>query len=913
MNNYNTALNLAQTLLKSEQKITLNLIQGKVKAVLSMLSTMGQTEGIDEEQLVRDLESRFNTWMGMGTVLEDIQDHQIWLPDRKSEIQWKFWNRYERYLEEEKGWSPNVVRRLGQVTDAILERLEDPDRPGRWDRRGMVVGQVQSGKTSNYTGLICKAADAGYKLIIVLTGLHNSLRSQTQLRLDEGFLGFDTQRSMAFDASNQRMGVGLLPQNELLIAHSLTSSSENGDFNTRVAQQVNVVPGGSDPVVLVVKKNKTVLNNLFKWALAIQGVKNQASDKTVVKNVPLLIIDDEADNASINTNPPKLDEHRKPIDDWDVSAINGLIRQLLDRFEKSAYVGYTATPFANIFIYPEGETDEHGEDLFPRSFIYNLEPPDNYIGPVEVFGMCPDDVEKPDSKGLPIIQIIDDYKSWLPNGHKKDTVPTGCPASLKKAIQSFVLTCAARIVRGQDKVHNSMLVHVTRYNFVQNHIAEIVGEYLDYLKRIIEHGSGRMPSSPLDELEDLWMTDYMPTTRTILDNNAKTISWDALKASLHQAASRIQVKIINGSAKDILDYRNHINGLSVIAIGGDKLSRGLTLEGLSVSYYLRASKMYDTLMQMGRWFGYRPDYKDLCRLFTSQELWDWYKFITMASEELRSEFDHMVAIGATPEDYGLRVRTHPDGLLITAVNKMKTGTVMKVSFSNSISETVVFYKDKERNTHNFVTSENLIKKMGQYSSIKSDNYIWKNIRAENVVTFLEEYTSHPVSRKSETRPLVDYIKSRLRDNELTDWTVVLISNKRADKKCEITGMQVGLTRRSDDTESTENYTLPKRHLLSPVDEFLDLSDEQIEEALRQTNKERDSQGKEHVKIPSGENLRELRPAENGLLLLYPLDPEHTRSTVPVIGFVISFPGSKIATAIEYKVNNTYWEQEFKAG
>ena len=531
---------------------------------------------------------------------------------------------------------------------------------------------------------------------------------------------------------------------------------------------------------------------------------------------------------------------------------------------------------------------------------------------MEVFGLHSGDEEEQNSKGLPIIKIIDDYKPWLPNGHKKDAVPTGCPSSLKKAIQSFVLTCAARSVRGQDKVHNSMLVHVTRYNSVQSHIAEIVGEYLDYLKKVIEHGTGRMSSSPLDELKELWLTDYMPTTRTILDNKAKIINWDALKGSLHQAASKIQVKIINGSAKDILDYRNHVNGLSVIAIGGDKLSRGLTLEGLSISYYLRASKMYDTLMQMGRWFGYRPDYKDLCRLFTSQELWDWYKFITMASEELRSEFDHMVAIGGTPEDYGLRVRTHPDGMLITAVNKMKTGTVMKVSFSNSISETVVFYKDKEKNTQNFIASENLIKKMEAYSSIKSDNYIWENIRGENVVAFLEEYISHPVSRKSETKPLVDYIKSRLKDNELTDWTVVLISNKRADKRFKIAGMEVGLTKRSDDTVSTENYTLPKRHLLSPTDEFLDLSDEQIEEALIQTNKERDLKGKEHVKIPSGENLREIRRAENGLLILYPLDPEHTKSTVPVIGFVISFPGSKIATPIEYKVNNTYWEQEFGA-
>ena len=232
-----------------------------------------------------------------------------------------------------------------------------------------------------------KAVDAGYKLIIILAGLHKSLRSQTQLRFDEGFLGFDTQRNLAYDTQNLRMGVGKLPTMEALIAHSLTSSADGGDFNRKIANQVGVRPGGNDPILLVVKKHKSILDNLLTWVQSVSGDLDATTGRRIVRNVPLLLIDDEADNASVNTNPIPVDENGKPLDDYDVTAINGGIRKILDAFEKSAYVGYTATPFANIFIYPEGNTDEHGEDLFPRSFIINLPTPSNYVGPARVFGI----------------------------------------------------------------------------------------------------------------------------------------------------------------------------------------------------------------------------------------------------------------------------------------------------------------------------------------------------------------------------------------------------------------------------------------------------------------------------------------------------------------------------------------------
>ncbi len=922
MNDYDMARQLTQVLLKGEQTPTQPIIQEKVRAVLTMLSSQqGRAVDVNEEKLVRELQSLFNTWMGIGTVLDNEEGHIPWLADRNSEINWDFWNRYVRYLEEEKGWAPATTTGLDQLTDSILQRLENPLRSGSWNRRGMVVGQVQSGKTANYTGLICKAVDAGYKLIIVLAGLQNSLRSQTQLRLDEGFLGRDSQVNRAFDrGQNSLMGAGQILTEKLLIAHSATSSAEKGDFNQRVANQNGTIPGGADPVLLVIKKNKSVLTNLLKWALSVRGIVNEESGRRIVRGVPLLVIDDEADNASINTNPPLFDENGNVEEEYDVSAINGLIRKLLHSFDQSAYVGYTATPFANIFIYPDPDkkNPEFGDDLFPRSFIINLPAPSNYVGPVRVFGLDTDPaIGLEASEALPIIRVVDDQEGWMPDKHKKDHVPGELPWSLKEAIRAFILSCAARIVRGQENEHNSMLVHVARFTAVQAEVAKQVQDELTSLQRRLRYGDGNALGKLEEEFEQLWTADFVPTTSSIVSSIAapelQPVSWEEVKSLLHRAASKIQVKKINGTAKDVLDYWEYKNGLSVIAIGGDKLSRGLTLEGLSVSYYLRASKMYDTLMQMGRWFGYRPGYLDLCRLYTTNELVEWYEHITVASEELRQEFDYMADAGATPDEFGLKVRTHPQGLLITGANKMKTGTVMRLSYTRSLSETTIFYKDETKNQQNLEVTEELLRTLGEYSRQESYNYIWEDVPAKKITNFISGYQSHSKARTANTTHLVDYIKAQLPQNELVLWTVVLVSNNRAKNRCSLAGHGVGLTLRKDASpESSQEYRLIKSRLLSPTDEWLDLPKETRDEILQITKRRREEAGKPpgSGNTPDGKVLRSQRSPKNGLLLLYPLDPEVINSEIPVIGFVISFPDSKTAQMVEYKVNNIYWQEEF---
>lgn len=929
INQYERALQLVMLMLRGIPNPTPEIVPQKVKLVLDMLKAEGNLEKVDEDRLIRDIESRCEVWKEKATVLEDKNNHEIWLPYYKTQIKWKFWKRYERYLMEEKGLSEQNVMRIDELTDDVLERLEYPLREGSWDRRGMVVGQVQSGKTSHYTGLICKAADAGYKLIIILAGMHESLRSQTQSRIDEGFLGFDTRLNRSFARENRRIGVGTLRGEEFISVHSLTSSEDKGDFNRRVASQVGVIPGGNDPVVLVVKKNKSVLTNLTNWAISFHGRIDSRTGKKVVREIPLLVIDDEADNASVNTNPIPYDENGKPLEDYDVTAINGKIRKLLTHFEKSAYVGYTATPFANIFIYPDSETSTHGEDLFPRDFIVNLPVPPNYIGPTQIFGFSPESKPESDKNdGLPIIRYISDHGSFLPDDHKKYHIPENIPSSLKTAIKSFIISCAARMARGEQNNHNSMLIHVTRYTVVQGKVEQLVSEELNFLRRQMEYEAQDVPVGIYKDFETLWYfsesyshPDYLRTTKLVKeqinDPLITEISWEDVKNFLFEAVSRIRVKQINGTAKDALDYNDHPKGLSVIAIGGDKLSRGLTLEGLTVSYYLRASRMYDTLMQMGRWFGFRPGYVDLCRLYTSGDLVKWYKFITFASEELRSEFDYMAASNSTPSEYGLRVRTHPDGLLITAVNKMRSGTVMNISYANSIVETIVFSKQKKIIENNFKVVEQFLCDLGPKSQIKDNKILWENIPPQKIIQLLTEYLVHEDSKKAAPSPLRNYIEEQMNNRELKSWTVALIDKKSAKHHYPFEGLdnEIGLSQRKNMEEpSGARYSLSKNRMIDPKDEYIDLTQEEIDEALRRMKNDpnRKSRSSKEPMAPSGPYIREVRSPEKGLLIIYPLDPECAgiKTEMPIIGLAFSIPDSNKAVKVQYTVNNKYWEQEF---
>lgn len=905
---YEQALDFALSMLKRNDDVTDDLIRSTVELAIKMVALQGDPENIDAAGLVWDLESRFNVRIGTGTILES-KDRRDWLPERRDNIEWHFWKRYERYLLEEENWPPRIIRRVDELTDKVLERLENPTRNGSWDRRGMVAGQVQSGKTANYTGLICKAADAGYRLIVVLAGMHNDLRSQTQVRLDEGFLGYNTRHRMTFDQSNLRVGVGALKGEKLHPVQSLTHSEEKGDFKLTIAKHSSI-DLSSVPLLLVVKKHGSILSNLNRWLTGRYGERDSQTGRVIIHDIPLLLIDDECDNASINTRG----------EDINPTTINARIRELLHSFAQSSYVGYTATPFANIFINLNTRTDQHGDELFPRDFIVNLPAPDNYVGPVRFFGLAADSeagLEAQDS--LPVIRYIEDYEDWMADKHKKDYVPGSLPFSLKRALNSFIISCATRMARGQEREHNSMLVHVTRFTEVQNKVKTQINREVQYLQRRLRYGDGESSDQLLSELERLWNDDFVPTSEAIDDPDTPKVNWQEIKVYLEAAVQKIQVRVINGKAKELLDYVDSPDGLNVIAIGGDKLSRGLTLNGLTISYYLRASKMYDTLMQMGRWFGYRPKYLDLCRLYTTSELVEWYEHITIASEELRQEFDYMAMLDKTPAEFGLKVRTHPAGLTISSVGKIRDGKTLQVSYSGSISETVAFYRDPVKNQKNLEKFAQFFAECGEPAIAQSvtsgDAYVWKDISGSDIVRLLRSIETHRDSLRANSRLLAEYISAQLAKSELRSWTVVLKSKRtfksdETPKHVHISGCRVGLYKRTKSTASSADRYSIKR-LVSPADESIDLPEE-IRRRIRE-EKEQDSASRNQAVDDTPTNpFRRERSSDRGLLLIYPLDPEDAGWSLepPILGFAISFPGSTNASSVEYRVNNVYYSEEF---
>ena len=896
--------------------VTRETIEQSIDDVLPMLRGRHPDHVFNQERLVRELEAELNVIQADSVSLDDPAGHIEWLPLRREEIDWRFYLRYLRYLREQERLPPAVLDRLDISTERILRKLEDPLRAGPFDRRGMVVGQIQSGKTGSYTGLVSRAADAGYRLIVVAAGMHNNLRSQTQLRLDAGFVGMDTQRRQLADSdaafASAALGVGRLVGAPRLDVASLTTSAENGDFGVARANSLGLLIG-SFPVLLVVKKHRGILDNLRQWVLTTHGT----GDPPLVRNTPLLFIDDEADNASINTLDPT-DQTGEYSADLDPSRVNGGIRLLLNAFEKKAYVGYTATPFANIYIADDWEHPEYGPELFPRSFIEYLRPPSNYFGPARLLGI---DGAEP----LPLYRRVTDHGSWVPDRHRVDHRVGAAPDTLGGAIRSFVLSRAARLARGQTTAHNSMLVHVTRFTAVQAQVRQQVETELENLRSRIRFGDGGGPSVRA-ELRTLWESDFIPTSQQFDSDGVPVHSWEEIEPHLEDAVVPIVVKTINGTAQDSLEYfENGATGLNVIAVGGAKLSRGLTLEGLTVSYYLRTTQAADTLLQMGRWFGYRQGYEDLCRLWTTPALWQSYREVTNANEELIREFEEMASRGLTPEQYGLKVQNSMAGMMVTAANKMRSGTRLRVGFSGAISETVVLHCDRTTADANRTTTDAFVAMLGNdhgEPSVVRGDLVWRGIPGQEVADlFFADFRTPEQAWRVHAGTIAEYIRGRVAVGELVDWTVVLVSvTGQGRQPAMIGGRAVGLTHREvleelEDRVRSGFYSI--RRILNPPDEWIDFSaDEQAAALARSIDEWHNNPGRRASEPdrPSGWVVRRMRPVTNGLLILYPLEPprEELRgddtTDGAMIGFAVSFPHSPDAPAVDYVVNRRFLEE-----
>ncbi|MGC4100188.1 Z1 domain-containing protein [Ferruginibacter sp.] len=859
-------------------------------------------------------------------IFEMVAIDKSWIEEKRDKLPWHFWRAYKIYLDK-KNFASTTVKQLDTLTDDILGRIGDPSKNGSWDKRGMIVGDVQSGKTSNYIGLINKAADLGFRIIIILTGLYENLRQQTQERIDEGFIGAIS------DLNNEDVGSPIGVEHyrtpKKLPVHPITRAGEAGDL--RKSNLPNLPINTNDYYAIVIKKNPAVLKTLLNW-LHARGEND--GDYKIIKNRPLLVIDDEADYASLN------------VDNDFVSKINGSIRATLALFEQSAFIGYTATPFANVFISDYNETKGSeiiidkkkfrlGEDLFPRDFIINIPPPSNYIGYSKVFDTKLKITEDYVNGDMPMINIINDYEAYIPKGHKKnDKLPTSIPPSLKEAIKCFFIVCAIRFARGQQKEHNSMLIHASWYVQWLDRIALLVNDFSTELKKQIKEENNEI----LLDLKTTWEKQFKPRTTAIVnqigyeDSQIIEHDWVEIQFYLTQASEKIEIRAVHGAKKGLeyknnapLNYKDYKNGLFVIAVGGNKLSRGLTLEGLSISYFLRATRFYDTLLQMGRWFGYRPGYVDVCRLFTTEELVTWYQYIANATDELKEQFDIMDLADRTPQNFGLKVRSAPGMLMISSAAKIKGATDLSLSFSGDLQETYILSKSIDLLNNNLRALHNFIEILGPSSGLirQRQSFIWQNVKYNLLDNFITDYKTS--QRNIHPDFLRGYIGQQLKNGNLNNWTVVLIHNSISKDsyplKTSHTNFDIGYTFRKEVEEKDalgnlisdpNKYLIRNSHIISPPHEYLDMDevDQRFLDAKEATIKE--SKSHNTPSFPAGKYIRKYRGSKNALLLIYVLDPLGFggHPGIPAIGFAISFPEILHDEKIPYKVNKQFLEGLF---
>lgn len=887
--------------LAGEIRPTAQTIREIIAEFRQMRMYAGKISDMEAEQLARLLEEKHGISMGLGAIV-DASDFKPWLRDAKigGLIDPYYWDRYRQLLGKN-GLPPGVIRSTDEVTDKILDRLGDPRDMSSWGRRGMVVGHVQSGKTANYTGLVCKAADAGYRLIIVIAGIHNNLRNQTQARLDEGFIGRDTARLASVDKGKKQkiIGVGNFDQRHFPV--SLTNSIK--DFNKATATtNTSQIGSYNVPVILVIKKNASTLKNLVEW-LSEHSI---ASASEMVEQ-PMLLIDDEADNASINI------KHGKD----EVARINGQIRELLGLFRRSCYVGYTATPFANIFIDPDREDEVFKQDLFPRHFIIGLDAPTNYFGAHKVF------VENRDQH----VRHITDNVASLPIGHKIDHQLLDLPPSLVTAVRTFLVARAIRNIRGQQGQHASMLVNASRFTGIQGKlrglIADLVGNIRSAVTVEASKGALALNNPEIAALRDAWELEF-----AALNDGPE---WPEIQDGLHEVLAAAQVIEVNSSkTSSALNYDSGGEfGLTVIAVGGFSLSRGLTLEGLTVSYFLRNSMMYDTLMQMGRWFGYRNGYEDLCRIWMPTEGVGWYAHISEAMDELQLDLKRMELAKATPEDFGLAVRSHPETLIVTARNKMGSGQLipMKVGLANRFIETTRLSSIEDTLKHNRRVAQAFVEELraagfvADVSTKVPRGYLFRKVSVALVRDFLIRFRNDRVDPITDPLLVGRYIDERL-DGELKDWDVLLasVNDDDAQLRSFVLGPPLGQAIRNvgpgDLAKDILSISGSSRRLGSPGDEKVGVDPLKAAVALEAFKKGYEATDQPTPKTIPDRIYREVRDVPLLILRLIKIGTESGGAKVPgdpVVAWSISFPGSELnGGRVEYVVNTIKMRELFGA-
>lgn len=876
----------------------------------------------------------------------------------------------ERYFEylSTKGRSTGELEKAKESTLSILEGFGDPSISDSFFIRGMVVGSVQSGKTTNFNGVINSSIDMGYKLIIVLSGITEDLRAQTQERIETEIIGPKI-------SGNKYLGVGEICRMSKMIdcVEVNCTTSRKSDFKKEIAQGNTQIEKYN---ILVVKKNVSVLKNILLWLNDFVGDNN-----TVLKE-PLLIIDDEADNASLNNMGHKGKEY--------ATQINKEIRAILALFSQKTYLGYTATPFANVlqdrnekpdtlFEFTKSKIDykfKLEDHIFPEDFIELLHPSSHYIGIKHFFDTKGDDVIKIDPLIAPAIQEVDYVDAFPPRlwkdtlipttskekgtraAKKDDQYPKFLPNSLKEAVKCFVLSVSVRDIRDLDmndsnfyQPHNTMLVHISRFGYWQDRTRDLIVDYIKEIKLAI----GKGYSDPIfEELKFTWDKHYKLIVGTIkeryLDPNKyqddymQPLQYDSdVKSGIAKAIEGIQVKSINSGTGESLYYpkksANDYERKKYIAIGGNRLSRGFTLEGLTINYFLRATNNADTLMQMGRWFGYRIGYLDCCKLFTISENIDKFNQASLIMEDLELKFEQLSKMpDKTPKDFTIWIQNNPDIIKLTRANFLRDLHKMNLNFSSRIQQSSQFTLDKDKIIKSADAFKNYVKDLDWDDTEKLGYYIHKTDQ-KGLLKFLDLEPTTMLNLN--VIGLKGYLDECSAKNKLTKWTIV-IKNSFAGKGTKLQkgdlikeGSVKQTIRRgpSEDTMSASDlferdiFKVKNAQIISAADFSIELDTDQIARAKSEFIKIKEEEFTKKYKKESLEKIkkrakkasvpdfqyRKFMDESTGLLIIYPIQLETVFETndssiehneklkkyqeqkgleklnVPLIGYALGFP------------------------
>ena len=735
---------------------------------------------------------------------------------------WTNWDRHEAYLRRQPNWKPNQIDSVAAESLRIMGKSTPIARP-EFQCRGLVVGYVQSGKTANFTAVAARAADLGYRLIIVLSGIHDSLRNQTQKRLNRELVAVGTNWT------------------------TLTTESE--DFQSpKVANGF----GDAGTVLVVAKKIPPILRRLNQW---IQDLDGQMGD------LPVLVIDDEADQASINTRGNRKDPS---VDDdavadasdtsaSDPSVTNGLIRDTLRRIPRATYIAYTATPFANILIDPGADDIGVGMDLFPKDFVVQLPRPEGYTGTEELFGVT--------SAWRDVMRAVadGDVLALKPKRRRKrDPLVVqdegSLPQSLCDAVLVFAVAGAIRLLRGQVGRPNTMLIHVSQLQADQIRIGEAIERQLKGWRdheRIVPGSLKAMLSSALNDLGDV----VLPAERHDVLGEAELNLF------------RLEVVVLNSKTGEELEYEERPSR-QLIAVGGNRLSRGLTLEGLTIAYFLRTTRLADSLLQMARWYGFRTGYEDLIRIWTTEKIAQWFVELALVEESLRDAITAMTLAGRRPDEMGIRMRSH-SALMLTSKNKSQMLEKSGRSWSCESPQTILLpLRNVKVLEHNASVTAGLLTDHPPTQRAHG-GYLAHDVPATAISEFLRAFVVHDETIAFRGDQLADWIMERNAARELVTWTIFVASPDRH-RQVLLGNQCYGLVQRS--LTATESIGI----LTDPRHEGVDLHG-----------------GPEGFHVGSSYNaraMRQSRPPTHGLLLIYPLDPQPLNAQVrTVIGAALSLP------------------------